>query len=795
MAFSVYPDRIIVDSNEDGFNENNVKAICSTGESTKANSDGYIGEKGIGFKSVFKVAQKVHIQSGPFSFSFEHAQGGDDDGLGMVTPMNEPFMELPAKSRTRMTLTLLKDLDLERVLTDFENVPDTLLLFLRKLQDLTIEIHRPGKTSTSLTYSKEEHAQNGLYVANLAKFTQGNTTAPSSQQKFYVVKRDVKDLPHDAARVDKNGKSISHATTVLAFPVDDKDVPILKQQHVFAFLPLRQAGFNFLIQSDFVTQANREDVVHTPRNEALLNGVAVAFRDAVIQFCKHAKLRYQWMRYLPSASISDQWWGELWNRISDQLRMTPILRPWSEGILYTPSQLRWLPSSYLDAIGQPLISDLAHELYLSPRYLLDDRQILKRLGLRCIGWDEAMDRLRVDHAKSTSKWRSITSDSDWRTRASDFLLQAFSADSDPCRNARTEMKKMALIPTADGRWVSPERLAVYFPGSADVPVPTDLGFNLVHMAATRNASWQRLLVQLGVVECSSDSVIASIARRYIKGAKPTITLQNSIAHSRYLYWNLPPEKLIIDLGIWWFDHKMQPAPIEEHLYFDKLKGTDSLAELFNARESDGVSLPRYDAHFLHPDYINAFDEKTSRHGRSWLSWLETKAGVRRNPGLYVRWSTRLSKEFQYIAKYRSERLLWILKAFWSIYGGQLELVEKDLRKCEVQVEGTNMTQALDKTFLPLPKLKSLVEEYCVPEFGFISISPQLHDDNAKDWRFLERLGIRIDDDVHFYVQALIKIRQASADGAQHNRQKTEDAIFQLYHQIQKRCTEDLEMVR
>ena len=54
------------------------------------------------------------------------------------------------------------------------------------------------------------------------------------------------------------------------------------------------------------------------------------------------------------------------------------------------------------------------------------------------------------------------------------------------------------------------------PGSVDVPVPTDLGFNPVHIAATRNAIWQRLLAQLGVVECAPDSVIASIARRYIK---------------------------------------------------------------------------------------------------------------------------------------------------------------------------------------------------------------------------------------------------------------------------------------
>ena len=84
LIFTLHPSRIVVDSNEDGFNEANVKAICSTSQSTKTNAQGYIGEKGIGFKSVFKVASKVHIQSKPFSFAFQHKFG--DSGLGMVTP-------------------------------------------------------------------------------------------------------------------------------------------------------------------------------------------------------------------------------------------------------------------------------------------------------------------------------------------------------------------------------------------------------------------------------------------------------------------------------------------------------------------------------------------------------------------------------------------------------------------------------------------------------------------------------------------------------------------------------------
>lgn len=53
--------------NERGFTEANLRALCTVSESTKKvedNRKGYIGEKGIGFKSVFKVASEVFCQSG-----------------------------------------------------------------------------------------------------------------------------------------------------------------------------------------------------------------------------------------------------------------------------------------------------------------------------------------------------------------------------------------------------------------------------------------------------------------------------------------------------------------------------------------------------------------------------------------------------------------------------------------------------------------------------------------------------------------------------------------------------------
>ena len=102
----MHSDGIIIDSNEKGFTKADVIAICSTGESTTTGAKGYIGDKGIGFKSVFKMAKVVHVQSGPFSFRFEYDRLSDDTGLEMVIPLDADFRDLPNGINTRFTLTL-----------------------------------------------------------------------------------------------------------------------------------------------------------------------------------------------------------------------------------------------------------------------------------------------------------------------------------------------------------------------------------------------------------------------------------------------------------------------------------------------------------------------------------------------------------------------------------------------------------------------------------------------------------------------------------------------------------------
>ena len=237
IKFGIYPDKIIADSNEDGFTAANVEAICEVNRSTKTRTDSqyYIGEKGIGFKSVFMVASKVYIHSGPFSFFFEHEKG--DSGMGMIDPVYFTPEETLTDPLTRMILSLIKGIDQPELHKQFKDLPDTLLLFLKKLGSITIE--KSGfadGVSDSTTYTCYDDESAGRMTLEKV-YRQGSQTLERYSKHYLIERNLLQRVPIDAER-DSNT-----AEVVLAFPVDDNSVPVIENQEVYAYLPIRDFGF------------------------------------------------------------------------------------------------------------------------------------------------------------------------------------------------------------------------------------------------------------------------------------------------------------------------------------------------------------------------------------------------------------------------------------------------------------------------------------------------------------------------------------------------------------------------
>lgn len=251
VSFLVHPDRIVVDCNEDGFNVANLRAICAVNKSTKSSSHGYIGTKGIGFKSVFMAAWKVHIQSGHFSFSFKHAIG--DTGLGMVLPKWEETGEELDGPLTRMTLYLHEgenanehDSKRQTIFKQLDELQQTCLLFLRKLKRIRIAFYDSHGTMTKSKDFRSEHTANHKCCLS-ASLHNDNGNTETLESWYHLTRRTFGQVPPSDSRRDPvTGQSATGASTsevILAFPITRDHVPTLTRQDIFAFLPVRELDF------------------------------------------------------------------------------------------------------------------------------------------------------------------------------------------------------------------------------------------------------------------------------------------------------------------------------------------------------------------------------------------------------------------------------------------------------------------------------------------------------------------------------------------------------------------------
>ncbi|KAH7043982.1 hypothetical protein B0J12DRAFT_760369 [Macrophomina phaseolina] len=791
LNFILYPDKIVIDSNENGFTSLNFKAICSTGESTKTNVQGYVGEKGIGFKSVFKVAKKVHIQSGVFSFSFVYTRDSDDDGLGMVTPLSEPYEDLPANVRTRMTLTLLRPEDFMQRAADLSNLPDTLLLFLSKIRSINVRICSSVNTITTVRY---KHVRGSDNLEKILKSTKTYDGTTSIQTKlFLVTRRVIRNLPFDPAR-----KHTNQATIILAFPVDVNDTPILENQHVFAYLPLRRVGFKiiednlssahdiitsgdpavdeFLIQSDFITQASREDVFDCPRNETLLDGVAQTFRDAVLGFSNHHMLQYQWMRYLPDGSISDDFWKRLAPKIENLLKEARILRSWTTRLLHSPGKLRYVAPNFRDKDGEPFFADLMQEAYLAPEYEYRDLELLKPLGTKMITLPEIIDRVESDLRRNNSKMKASSTNDDWHTRVANFLARYFN----PNRNSRIDIriKALPLIPLRGGTWTAVGSMAqsIYFPTVGTCNIPSDLDFNIVDSAPIHNTARSRLFSLLGVKECNPEAVISAIYDKHTcRQAMTLIDFSISANHLQFLFWhgpsfsNLSQSFLLVSDAGGGSDHALVDAKNATIYFPDPLDGCGPY-QLFTKT----LVTPGFAAYFLDARYLRHVPSEARSREMSWEVWLEQVLGIRRAPQINI--SGKPSAELQYILRYCPDKLLEVLRRNWTEY----------------EPEITNDIETLS-SYIPLPNLAELANEFrlLTPIFVHVSLS-DLSDELGEPWRFLSRFGVRFTDDVQFYLHLLQDVSESN-DNVGGNLDRT----FKLYERLMTKCIseEDAEQIR
>lgn len=236
ISFNSIEGDLRICCNEKGFSPANVEAICRIKKSTKKNrSEGFIGEKGIGFKSVFKIADVVWISSGGYTFKFDR-----NARLGMIAPIWEGFPVLVAPDETHFHLQLSREKDCQaekNLIKQFRVFDSTILLFLRKLKIIEIEVSDKDwmKRFTNKITRTDSNAYGGELITIKKEWTKTKKAGETLQ--YFVVRHNTREMPNEPKR---DGIRVSEV--VLAFPFIEKK-PAFHMQKAYAFLPIRDSGF------------------------------------------------------------------------------------------------------------------------------------------------------------------------------------------------------------------------------------------------------------------------------------------------------------------------------------------------------------------------------------------------------------------------------------------------------------------------------------------------------------------------------------------------------------------------
>ncbi|CAA0818650.1 Histidine kinase-- DNA gyrase B-- and HSP90-like ATPase family protein [Striga hermonthica] len=526
LTFILREEGIIVLNNEEGFSAKNIRALCDVGNSTKiGHSAGYIGKKGIGFKSVFRVTDAPEIHSNGFHIKFDITEGQ----IGFVLPTVIPPCDIDLYARLAATdddhvdrnlwntcivlpfrPKMVEGFAMNHILSMFSDLHPSLLLFLHRLRCIKFR----NLIDHSLIVMRRKVLDDGIVEVAL-----GN-----EKMTWFVVSQK---LRADAIRSDVQTTEISIAFT-LQENSDGGYAPILNQQPVFAFLPLRTYGLKFILQGDFVLPSSREEVDgNSPWNQWLLSEFPDLFVSAERSFCAlpcyrgiPGKAITVFMSFIPLVGEVHGFFSSLPRMIISKLRMSDclilegdeikwappckVLRNWTEQTrdLLPDSLLReHLGLGYLNkdiVLSDSLAKALGVEEY-GPKILLG---VISSLccsdnGLKSVGiswlcsWFNAVYMMSSQFLMQTTP--SVVSEFDWITN----------------------LQKIPFIPLSDGKYSSLDEGTIWLHSE---PVSQDINDERLLKAFPKLYAKLRIVSPdlLGASSCSDTTIKENVTKMLYK---------------------------------------------------------------------------------------------------------------------------------------------------------------------------------------------------------------------------------------------------------------------------------------
>ncbi|KNA20999.1 hypothetical protein SOVF_047330 isoform B [Spinacia oleracea] len=476
LSFVLQDTGITVLNNEGGFTAKNIRALCDVGNSTKKGSSaGYIGQKGIGFKSVFRVTDAPEIHSNGFHIKFDVGQGQ----IGFVLPTIVPPCDIEMLQRLVPGNDILKGLNcwntcivlpfkskllegtaMSSILSMFSDLHPSLLLFLHRLQCIKLR----NVLNDSLIVMRKEILGDGIVKVSHGK----------EQMTWFVASHK---LHPKVIRSNVHMTEISMALTLNETMNGDYE-PFLGQQPVFAFLPLRTYGLKFILQADFVLPSSREEVDgDSPWNQWLLTEFPVLFVNAETLFCSlpcfrenPAKAVSVYMSFVPLRGEVHGFFSGLPLMIIAKLRQSNCL-------LQDGCKDKWVPPCKVlrgwNEQAQMLLPDTLLYEHLGLGLLHKDVNLSDGLA-RALGIEEYGPKILVQFISSLGRIKdgiksmglhwlfSLLNELHNMIHSYALNFKNSGSESDITDSQKTILKKVPFIPLSDGTYGSLDDGTIWF---------------------------------------------------------------------------------------------------------------------------------------------------------------------------------------------------------------------------------------------------------------------------------------------------------------------------------------------
>ncbi|KAF2008954.1 putative heterokaryon incompatibility protein [Aaosphaeria arxii CBS 175.79] len=577
---------------------------------------------------------------------------------------------------------------------DVKAIDPTLILFLRRIRRLHLTVVDSNPFYHSVI-SKRFRRVDQTIAPGIIELIDEDTDSKLSLFKY-------------SATAAFNGTeprrpNVSRTDIVLAFPVAQQKpltyTPLIREQNlVFAYLPLGNFGFKFVIHADFLTTSNRQSVDEDSSwNQNIARNIPYAFANAVSCFnadgsnvpSVHKELGKTWPLYLSTDTVGlNTYWSSIKRDIIRHLSELNVIKTRSGG-LGVPKDLKFLDWAH-DRHGQPILGHGSD--YLSVDYPSSVREPLLSLGVTAPSWEWLCQKLYG--LQNDGLLRGKMQNADWCSDLAEVILKA--RDWRDEIGLKQTLGKISLIPLEDGTWrcAPSEDSPIYFPASLGTTVPPGLSISLVSEKACSCPHRRLLFQKLGVKDCDAPNVVESILDYHAKCTSAAFS--HMVAQVKYLYKAQ--------------EHLQSQNTISLHFvcsdknhkkYFKR--GRSSYIDVTVSGNLQRLFSGYSGAHFLDSSYFAGFDpvEKTR-----FTTWLSEKAEVALVPRFVS--ARGLHEDFEWLLNHKNDQVLAILYENQDLYMSQATDTVKDgLGKykflCEVEMSKQLYLAIQEHTFLPVEK--------------------------------------------------------------------------------------------